>query len=188
MWDGQRAFRYVRYNAARFNVNPERIGILGFSAGGHLGVTIAHDSNQSFNLSNSDIIDKATTQPKFLGLGYPVISMDPNQYASNGSLERLLYGYVGSERKYLEDFLSSHKHVNSNTPPTFIFESMDDRRVSAENSVLFVKALENAGIPDKALIVEHGEHGAGLAENEPAERIWSTLFYNWLIEQKLVTN
>lgn len=106
--------------------------------------------------------------------------MNPHQYASHPSLKHLLYGYRGNELRYLEHFLSGQKHVNSNTPPTFIFESIDDRRISAQNSILFVKALENSGIAHKALIVEHGKHGVGLAVNESTEHIWPMLFYNWL--------
>jgi acetyl esterase/lipase len=188
MWDGQRALRYVRYNAAQFNINPNRIGIFGFSAGGHLASTIALHFDQNFNLPNQDDLDKTDARPDFLGLGYPVISMDPYQYASYSSLKHLLYGYTGNELKYLENFLSGQKHVISNTPPTFIFESLDDRRICAQNSVLFVEALQNAGIPYKALIVEHGRHGVGLAKHQPAERIWPMLFYNWLVEQKIISD
>jgi acetyl esterase/lipase len=188
MWDGQRALRYVRHNAARFNINPNRVGIFGFSAGGHLASTIALHFDQNFSLLIQDDVDKTDARPDFLGLGYPVISMDPHQYAAHSSLKHLLYGYTGNQLTNLESFLSGHKHVNSNTPPTFIFESIDDRQINAQNSVLFVMALQDAGIPFKALIFEHGKHGAGLAEHESTECLWPKSFRNWLVERKLISD
>jgi acetyl esterase/lipase len=149
MWDGQRAVRYVRYNAARFNINPNRVGIFGFSAGGHLASTIALHPDYNFGLLNQDNLDTTNARPNFLGLGYPVISMDPQQYASHASWKHLLYGYTGDELISLENFLSGQKQVNSNTPPTFLFESVDDQRISSQNSLLFVKALQDAGVLHK---------------------------------------
>jgi len=187
MWDGQRAVRHVRYNAARFNINPNRVGIFGFSAGGHLAATIALHPDYNFDLLNQDNLDTTNARPNFLGLGYPVISMDPQQYASHASWKHLLYGYTGNELINLENFLSGQKQVNSNTPPTFLFESIDDQRISSQNSLLFVKALQDAGVPHKALLFEYGKHGVGLAKYEPAEHVWPELFYNWLIERKIIS-
>ena len=188
MWDGQRALRYVRYYASRFNINPNHIGAFGFSAGGHLATTIALHFDQNFSLPIGDDVDKTNARPDFLGLGYSVISMDPQQYSCNSSMKHLLYGYTGDELARLQQFLSAQKHVNSTTPPTFIFESVDDQRISAQNSVLFVKALEDAGIPYEAHMFEQGQHGDGLAEDQPAERLWPELFHNWLIERKIIPN
>jgi len=187
MWDGQRAIRYVRYNAARFNINPNRVGIFGFSSGGHLAVTIGLHPDYNFGLLNQDNLDTTNARPNFLGLGYPVISMDPQQYASRASWKHLLYGYTGNELINLESFLSGQKQVNSNIPPIFLFESVDDERISSQNSLLFVKALQDAGVPHKALLFEYGKHGVGLAKYEPAEHVWPELFYNWLIEEKIIS-
>ncbi|CAF1376276.1 unnamed protein product [Adineta steineri] len=187
MWDGQRALRYVRYNAAQFKINPDQIGLFGFSAGGHLASTIALHSNQNFNLTDQDDLDSTNARPNFLGLGYPVISMDPQQYASNASRKHLLFGYTGDELTSLENYLSGQKHVTKNIPPIFIFESVDDKQISSQNSVLFIKALEDAGISYEAHMFEQGKHGAGLAEDEQAESIWPTLFHNWLIERNYIS-
>jgi acetyl esterase/lipase len=183
MWDGQRAIKYVRYYAAQFGINPDRVGVFGFSAGGHLAATLAIHFDTHFSLTFRDNIDQVDARPDFLGLGYPVISMDPDQYASAYSLEHLLYGYSGAERSELENYLSGQKQVNSTTPPTFIFESFDDKVVNSQNSSLFYEALVSAGVPSEAHIFQKGQHGVGLAENEPYEYVWPELFHNWLSER-----
>jgi acetyl esterase/lipase len=186
MWDGQRAVRYVRFNAAEFDLDPARIGVFGFSAGGHLASTIAIHFASNFNLPNGDEIDQTDARPDFLGLGYPVISMDPNQFASHASLSHLLRGYSGSELAKLEDYLSGQKQVTAHTPPTFLFESFDDKVVNSQNSSLFYEALVTAGVPSESHIFEKGKHGVGLAQEEPYEHVWPTLFHHWLAERGLV--
>jgi acetyl esterase/lipase len=186
MWDGQRALRYVRYNATKFGIDQSHIGVFGFSAGGHLASTIAIHFDTNFNLPTQDSIDETDSWPDFLGLGYPVISMDPNQYASPSSLHHLLFGYHGSELTKLEDYLSGQKQVNLTTPPAFIFESFDDKVVSSQNSSLFYEALVTAKVPSEAHIFQKGTHGAGLATTEPYEYIWPELFHNWLGERGLI--
>jgi acetyl esterase/lipase len=186
MWDGQRALRYVRYNAAQFGINPEHIGVFGFSAGGHLASTIAIHFASNFDLPSEDSIDQTNARPDFLGLGYPVISMDPNQFASASSLAHLLYGYTGTVLSQLEDYLSGQKQVNSTTPPTYIFESFDDKVVDSQNSSLFYEALVTAKVPSEAHIFEKGTHGAGIATSEPYEYVWPELFHNWLSERGFI--
>ena len=188
MWDGQRALRYVRFNALQYNINPKHVGIFGFSAGGHLASTIALHFDQNFGVPNQDDLDKVNARPDFLGLGYPVISMDPQQYASNNSLKHLLYGYTGNKLAYLEDFLSGQKNVGPLTPPTFIFESLDDQQISPQNSVLFIKALENASIPHDAHLFQQGKHGDGLAVGEGKESIWPELFHKWLVTMEFISS
>jgi acetyl esterase/lipase len=184
MWDAQRAIRYVRSNAAHFNINPNHVGVFGFSAGGHLASTIALHSDQNFGLKNTDSLDQINARPMFLGIGYPVISMDPKH--SPNSLKHLLHGYSGKERTHLENFLSGQKNVGPNTPPTFIFTSLDDQQISPQNSLLFIKALDSAHIPHEAQVFKHGHHGVGLAENEPEEKVWPKLFGKWLKTMKLI--
>ncbi|NYF80114.1 alpha/beta hydrolase [Granulicella arctica] len=186
MWDGQRAIRYVRYNAAQFGISPQHIGVFGFSAGGHLASTIAVHFAANFGLDLKDAIDQTDPRPDFLGLGYPVISMDPAQYASHSSHNHLLYGYTGTELTQLEQYLSEQKQVNSTTPPTFLFESFDDKVVNSQNSSLFYEALVTAGVPSEAHIFQHGLHGDGLAVDEPAESAWPEMFHNWLNERGLI--
>lgn len=180
MWDAQRAVRLVRANAAQYEINPNMIGVFGFSAGGHLASTIAIHSDTSFGETAQDGTDSTDPQPNFLGLGYPVISMDPNQYASPNSLAHLLSGYTGTDLTQLETYLSGQDQVSSTTPPTFLFESWDDAQISSQNSSLFYEALNTAGVPSEGHIFQKGLHGVGLAIGQPEEYIWPILFRNWL--------
>ena len=99
---------------------------------------------------------------------------------SPSSLSHLLYGYSGAELAQLEDYLSGQKQINATTPPTFLFESFDDKVVSAQNSSLFYEALVTANVPSEAHIFQKGTHGAGIATDEPYEYVWPELFHNWL--------
>jgi len=93
-----------------------------------------------------------------------------------------LYGYKGEELEKLEDYLSGQKHVTPKTPPVFLFESLDDKRISSQNSVLFVDALHAAGKPVDAHLFAHGEHGDGLAVGVPEEDAWPDMFGKWLVK------
>jgi acetyl esterase/lipase len=181
MWDAQRAVRLVRANAAQYGIDPSKVGVFGFSAGGHLASTIAIHSDTSFGAPVEDSVDSTDPRPDFLGLGYPVISMDPNQYASPNSLAHLLSGYTGTELTQLETYLSGQEQVNSTTPPTFLFESWDDMQISSQNSSLFYEALNTAKVPAEGHIFQKGLHGDGLAVGQPEEYIWPLLFRNWLV-------
>lgn len=186
MWDAQRAVRLVRANAAQYGIDPSNIGVFGFSAGGHLASTIAIHSDTSFGETPQDSVDSADPRPDFLGLGYPVISMDPSQYAPPNSLGHLLYGYTGSQLTQLETYLSGQEQVNSATPPTFLFESWDDMQISSQNSSLFYEALNTAQVPSEGHIFQKGLHGDGLAVGQTEEYIWPRLFRNWLIVRGLL--
>jgi acetyl esterase/lipase len=186
MWDAQRAIRYVRANAAQYGIAEDRVGIFGFSAGGHLASTAAIHFASSFGLPDPDSLDATDARPDFVGLGYPVISMDPNQYASPNSLHHLLFGYTGADLAQLEHYLSGQDQVNETTPPTFLFESQDDKQISSQNSTLFSEALNSAGVPSEVHIFETGLHGDGLAQGQIAEHAWPHLFRNWLIERGLL--
>lgn len=180
MWDGYRALNLIRHEAGRYGVDPKRIGLFGFSAGGHLASTLALHPGADFGLPRRDAVDEANARPYFLGLGYPVISMLPSAYASPNSLRHLLYGYEGRELARLEHDLSGQEQVSSATPPVFLFESLDDERISAQNSVLFGAALHAAGVPAEIHLFAHGVHGAGLAQDVPEENAWPGLFGDWL--------
>lgn len=186
MWDGQRALRLIRSRAKQFGIAPDRIGLFGFSAGGHLSATLTLHSATDFHLPIHDGIDEVNAMPNFLGLGYPVISMNPAQFAPPSSFSHLLFGYSGSELQELEIYLSAQDNVSVRTPPVFLFESMDDRRISPENSVLFVDALRAQGIPVDAHLFQHGVHGAGLATDIPEESAWPGYFARWLGQQGLL--
>jgi acetyl esterase/lipase len=173
--DAQRALRYVRTHAREFGVSPGRIGIMGFSAGGHLASTAATHFD-SGNPSAADPIERASSRPDFLILGYPVISFT-TQYTNGGSRNMLL-GF-NPDPKLLEN-LSNEKQVTAETPPTFLFHMSEDKVVAVENSILFYLALRKAGVPAELHIYEKGKHGVALARNDPVLSSWTTRLADWL--------
>lgn len=181
MWDGQRALKLIRNLAPKYGINPRQVGVFGFSAGGHLATMLAVHSTTDFGLSQHDAVDLQNGRPDFLGLGYPVISMNPAQFAARSSRSHLLYGYRGQALEHLQNYLSGQDNVRSGMPPVFLFESMDDRRVNSKNSVLFAQALQAAKVPAQIHLFSHGVHGAGLAGAIPDEQTWPELFRQWLI-------
>lgn len=183
MWDGQRALKLLRAHAKELGIDPGRVGVFGFSAGGHLASTLALHPSTDFGLPEHDAIDAVSGRPTLLGLGYPVISMEPKQYAASSSRAHLLHGYQGQELEHLQHFLSGQENVTPGTPPVFLFESKDDQRISPENSILFDQALRAAKVPVDFQLFEHGVHGAGLATGIAQEEHWPERFKQWLQEQ-----
>jgi acetyl esterase/lipase len=181
MWDGQRALKLIRYLGPKYGVNSRQVGVFGFSAGGHLATMLAVHSTTDFGLPQHDAVDLQNGRPDFLGLGYPVISMDSAQFAARSSRSHLLYGYRGQALEHLQNYLSGQANVDSGIPPVFLFESMDDLRISPQNSVLFAQALKAAKVPAQIHLFTHGVHGAGLAGAIPEEQTWPELFRRWLI-------
>jgi acetyl esterase/lipase len=180
--DAQRAIRIVRTRAAEFGVAPDRIGIMGFSAGGHLAST----ATTHFDTGNSeaaDPIDRVGCRPDFAILAYPVISMSA-PYAHSGSAKNLL-GENADAR--LREELSNELHVTPQNPPTFLFSTSADTVVPPENSVAFYLALRKAGVPAELHIFEKGPHGVGLDLDDPLAGEWPTLLKNWLRSRGLLT-
>jgi acetyl esterase/lipase len=180
--DAQRAIRTVRARAQEFGVLPDRIGMMGFSAGGHLTAT-AGTHFDAGKTDASDPIDRVSSRPDFLVLGYPVISSDP-AIAHAGSFRNLLGD--NPDPRLLED-LSNERRVTPETPPTFLFHTNADAGVPAENSVRFYLALRKANVPAEMHIFENGAHGVGLALNDPSLSAWPTLLMNWLRARGLLT-
>jgi acetyl esterase/lipase len=180
--DAQRAIRTVRARAQEFGVLPDRIGMMGFSAGGHLTATAGTHFDRG-KADTSDPIDRVSSRPDFLILGYPVISSDP-AIAHAGSFRNLL-GDTPDPR-LLED-LSNDLRVTPETPPAFLFHTNADAGVPAENSVRFYLALRKAKVPAEMHIFENGPHGVGLALNDPSLSAWPTLLMNWLRARGLLT-
>jgi acetyl esterase/lipase len=173
--DVQRAVRLVRARAAEFGVLPDRVGAMGFSAGGHLAAT-AGTRFDAGDPAAADPVDRASSRPDFLVLGYPVISfVEP--YAHRGSADHLL-GPGASSAALAE--LSAERHVGPRTPPTFLFHTGADEGVPAENSVAFYLALRRAGVPAELHVIEPGPHGVGLALGDPVVGQWPALLANWL--------
>lgn len=172
--DAQRAIRTVRARAAEWRIDPARIGIMGFSAGGHLAMSASTwtDAVQPA----ADDIDRVSSRPDFAVLGYPVISMTA-AWTHKGSRRNLLGDEPDPD---LAKRLSGELAVTKNTPPTFIFQTNEDASVPAENAVQYYLALRQAGVPAEMHVFEKGVHGVGLANNDPALAPWSSLLANWL--------
>jgi len=161
--DAQRAIRIVRTRAREFGIAQDRVGIWGFSAGGHLAATAATHFDPA-------------SRPDFAILAYPVITMRP-PFAHMGSRTNLL-GENPDEA--LVTLLSNETQVTSQTPPTFLFHTTDDNVVPVENSIMFYEALRKAGVPAELHVFEHGPHGVGLAPRDATLSLWPTLLANWL--------
>jgi acetyl esterase/lipase len=180
--DAQRAIRTVRARAAEFSVIPDRIGMMGFSAGGHLTST-AGTHFDAGKPDSSDPIERVSSRPDFMILGYPVISFDP-AVAHAGSV-RMLLG-ENPDPKLIEN-LSNDLQVTAQTPPTFIFHTTNDNGVPVENSVRFYLALRKAKVPVEMHLFENGPHGVGMALSDPALSAWPNLLMNWLRARGLLT-
>jgi len=173
--DAQRAIRTLRSHAAEWRLDPSRIGIMGFSAGGHLAMTAATRFDAG-NATAADAVDRASSRPDFVVLGYPVISMTET-WTHQGSKTSLL---GSTPDPALARSLSGEQAVIKDTPPTFIFHTNADTAVPAENSVYYYLALRKMGIPAELHIFEKGPHGVGLANDDAALSEWSKLLANWL--------
>jgi acetyl esterase/lipase len=173
--DAQRAIRLVRSRAMQFGVAAGRIGMMGFSAGGHLAATAATLFDDG-NTGASDEVERVSSRPDFLILAYPVISFDP-AIAHAGSVRSLL---GENPAPALLQELSAELHVSARTPPTFLFSTNADTTVPSENSVRFYLALKQAKVPAEIHIFENGPHGVGLDLADPALGLWPTLLTNWL--------
>ena len=181
--DAQRAIRYVRAHADDYGLKRNQIGIWGFSAGGHLASTAGtHFATvDTGNPGIADSIDKQSSRPDFLILAYPVITMqDPFAHARSRTA---LLGEKPNPQ--LIDDLSNELQVTAQTPPTFLFHTTDDGVVPVENSVRFYLALRRAGVPAELHVYRHGQHGVGLAPQDPVLRTWTERLADWLTAQGL---
>lgn len=179
--DAQRAVRTVRARAKRLGVDPAKIGIIGFSAGGHLASTvITHfDAGRS---DAEDPVERESSRPDFAILCYPVIAFD-QPYTHRGSQNNL----IGKDAdKALIDLLSNEKQVTAQTPPTFLFHTDADTGVPAENSIVFYQALRKAKVPAELHIFAVGNHGLGLAASTEGTRLWPTALKSWLHNMKFL--
>lgn len=174
-WDAARAIRTVRANAGAWGIDPARIGIFGFSAGGHLASTLAtaFDAGEE---DATDPIERFSSRPDLAVLAYPVISM-ATAITHAGSRLNLL---GPNPSRNLVDALSNDRQVTSRTPPTFIFHTAEDSVVPVENALRFASALQAAGVPYELHVFEKGPHGVGLAQDDAVLRVWTQLLENWL--------
>lgn len=181
MGDAQRALRIVRSHAGEWHIDPARIGVVGFSAGGHLAATVSthFDSGQP---AAPDPVDRANSRPDFAVLAYPVISLT-EPWTHQGSKSNLLGENPSRE---LARSLSADLAVTPQTPPTFLFQTNADTTVPAENAVHYYLALRKAGVPAEMHIFQDGPHGLGLALNNPAIGEWPRLLLHWLQTRGLI--
>jgi acetyl esterase/lipase len=177
MLDAKRAIRYVRYHADHWNLDKQKIGVLGFSAGGHLASTVSTLVEWERDEA-VDRIDEESSRPDISILCYPVISF--LEHYHQGSITNLL-GEGASENSRMT--LSNERNVSPLTPPTFLWHTADDKSVPVENSLAYAKALSQHKIPYEMHIFPHGRHGLGLAQDHPSISQWTELCKEWLKKQ-----
>lgn len=176
--DAQQAIRLVRQNAKEWGIDANKIGIMGFSAGGHLASTaLTH-----FDQVAGGIKDETSCKPDFGILIYPVISM-LNDFGHKGSRNALL-GTDPSPQAIAK--YSTQLQVTSETAPTFLVSTVDDKGVPPENSMAFFKALKDHGVPTELHIYESGGHGYGMGEGKGSVASWTKRCEEWLLNRKLL--
>ncbi len=184
--DAQRAIRTVRARATEWGLDPSKVGILGFSAGGHLAST-ATTHFDAGNPNATDPIDRQSSRPDRAILVYPVIAI-ATEFGHNGSRDNLLGKNADPE---LVKSLSNETQVNKDTPPVFLAHTEEDKAVPAENSMLFAMAMSRAKVPYELHIFQKGQHGLGLGRGwaagnikaEPSFEAWPGLCATWLKAQ-----
>ena len=174
MTDAGRAVRFVRHHAGDWKLDPQRIGILGFSAGGHLASTVATHWDEG-DKSAQDLIDRQSSRPDLQILIYPVITMGPTGHA--GSRNNLL-GKERANDAALIELLSNEKHVNAKSPPAFLVHTTEDKAVPISNSDDYAAALKKAGVQVEYVRTEKGQHGFGLKD------FWTKPCIDWLRKMK----
>jgi acetyl esterase/lipase len=173
--DAKRAIRMVRFYAPKWNINRDKVGIMGFSAGGHLASTLGTHFDNG-DPSSSDSIERYSSRPDFMILGYPVISMS-KAIMHAGSRNNLI-GEKPTED--LAKLYSNELQVSKTTPPTFLVHATDDKSVPVENSLLFYQALKDNGVPAEMHIYPTGGHGFGLALGKGYLETWTDRLVDWM--------
>ncbi len=180
LYDGARAVRYVRAKAAEFGIDPGRIGMLGFSAGGHLAATTAAEASDAA-AKPADDIDRVSDRPDFLVLAYPWVE-GPKLNAKGNSdycmYSKFLVGGACEPAAYA-GYLPTEA-VTAGMPPTFLFTTDEDSIVPADSVVRFYLALRGQGVPAELHIFERGQHGSGLGGSNPSLSQWPQLLQEWL--------
>lgn len=179
--DVLRAVRLVRSQAARFGVKPDRIGVMGSSAGGHLAASSGTLFDHPLGRTGAEL-DGVSARPDFLMLMYPVITMEgPAVHA--GSRKALLGNAPSRE---LVQLMSLERQVTPPTPPTLLIHTQADESVPVENSILFYQALTRARVPAEMYLFEHGEHGMGMRDGLGTASLWPRRAEEWLRGRGLI--
>lgn len=175
--DAARAVRLAKYHSAEWGIDPDRIGIMGSSAGGHLASTLVTHFDDG-NPSARDPIDRISSRPALGILCYPVVSL--GAFTHEGSKRNLLGKNPSKDLVWL---LSNELQVSSDTPPCFVWHTWEDTAVPVENSLQFAEALRKAGVPFDLHVYQKGRHGIGLGNGHP----WTKDCLFWLKEQGFLT-
>ncbi len=177
--DAQRALRLIRHDAARWHLDPQRIGVIGFSAGGHVAARLSIGFDTPLP-GMGDAIDAVSARPDFALLMYPVIDM--GAHAHSGSRQRLLGEHPDAA---LTQQFSMQQQVSARTPPTFLVHAQDDDVVPVQNSLLYYQALVQAGVPSEVHLFAHGGHGFGVRiPPELTTTQWPALALRWMQAQE----
>jgi acetyl esterase/lipase len=181
--DAQRGLRYLRSHADELKLSSDRIGVMGFSAGGHLAATLSthYDGGDP---QADDPIERVSCRPDFTVLGYPVISLSA-EYAHGGSARNLLGESPDPE---LLKSLSNETQVTAQTPPAFIFQTNEDKGVPAENAIDYVLALRKHGVPCELHLYQNGPHGVGMGVGDPVLASWMDRLHEWLKTNAFLTD
>jgi acetyl esterase/lipase len=173
--DVSRAMRTLRHRAGEWRIDPHKLAVMGFSAGGHLASTLSthFDAGDAKAL---DLIDRESSRQDASVLCYPVITLEP-PFAHVGSRNNLI-GVDGPQA--LVEELSNDKKVTEKTPPTFLFHTVDDDVVPVENAEMYAAALRKNKVPFEMHLYETGKHGVGLASDDARLSTWSGLLVSWL--------
>jgi acetyl esterase/lipase len=177
MQDAQRAIQYLRSNAERLSIDPSRIGVIGFSAGGHLASTVSTQFAAA-EPSSEDPIRRVSSRPDFSILCYPVIEFNQS-YTHKGSQKNLLGEDASKE---LIDSMSSEKNVSNETPPTFLFHTAEDTAVPPQNSLVYAMSCAKHSVPVELHLFPKGRHGIGLGKEIPGASQWPNLCAQWLAQ------
>lgn len=180
--DVLRAVRTLRARAAEFGIRPDRIGVMGSSAGGHLAASAGTLFDNPIGRTGA-ALDSVSARPDFLMLMYPVITMqDPAAHA--GSRKALLGATPSAD---MLNLMSLEKQVTSATPPTLLIHTQADTAVPVENSILFYQALTKAKVPAEMYLLEHGGHGMGMREGLGTSSMWPRRAEEWLRDRGLLS-
>jgi acetyl esterase/lipase len=170
--DAQEALRIIRRNATSWNIDPHKIGVLGFSAGGHLASTLS----THFDEKVYEVKDTTSARPDFSILVYPVITMDET-FTHAGS-RRNLIGENPSEEAIKR--FSNELQITDKTPPAFLVHSGDDKAVPVKNSISYYEGLQKLGIPSELHIFMKGGHGYGMSVNKGTQSAWPDICLRWM--------
>lgn len=178
--DAQEAIRYVRRNAEKWAINTQKVGVIGFSAGGHLAATLStHYKDEVYKVT-----DSISARPDFSLLIYPVISMD--EKITHGGSRKNLLGTAPSQE--LIDKYSNEKQIDASTPPAILIHAIDDKTVPVENSINYFLALKKNSVPAEIHLYQNGKHGFGLGNKGTTSQKWTKQCEEWLLVNNFCTS